>query len=368
MAPAALKLRRTYARIPGAPLVQREFGFYCLDEWKAQGMPGDVPLDVLFGYDEWGKVHLGGLGWCEAPFVPAFDVEVLRSDGDYEVVRDVAGRHVLYFKGRRDGFMPTYLEHPVRDLASFGRDVAWRLDPKSPERQAEIERSVAAAEPRAAQGYMITQNVIGGYMYLRSLLGPEELLTAFYEMPEVIHRCMQAWFELADSVIARHQARLTLDEIFFAEDICFKTGALISPAMMREFLLPYYRELITRVRARQLDAGRHLFVQIDTDGRASNVIDVYREIGMDAMSPFEVAAGQDVVEIGKAQPDLIMLGGLDKRELSRGRAAIDRMLERILPAMRARGGYIPTCDHGVPAEVPYADYLYFRERSLELGN
>jgi hypothetical protein len=43
------------------------------------------------------------------------------------------------------------------------------------------------------------------------------------------------------------------------------------------------------------------------------------------------------------------------------------MVEHILPAMRARGGYIPTCDHGVPAEVPYADYLYYRRRCIELG-
>ena len=58
-------------------------------------------------------------------------------------------------------------------------------------------------------------------------------------------------------------------------------------------------------------------------------------------------------------------GGLDKREMAKGRDAIDRMLERILPAMRARGGYIPTCDHGVPEEVPLSDYMYMRKRMLE---
>jgi len=46
---------------------------------------------------------------------------------------------------------------------------------------------------------------------------------------------------------------------------------------------------------------------------------------------------------------------------------IDAMVERILPTMRARGGYIPTCDHGVPAEVPLANYLHYRKRCVELG-
>ena len=42
-------------------------------------------------------------------------------------------------------------------------------------------------------------------------------------------------------------------------------------------------------------------------------------------------------------------------------------LERILPAMRERGGYIPTCDHGVPEEVSLDNYRYYRKRCVELG-
>jgi hypothetical protein len=63
----------------------------------------------------------------------------------------------------------------------------------------------------------------------------------------------------------------------------------------------------------------------------------------------------------------VLWGGIDKRVLARGREEIDAMLERILPPLRARGGYVPCCDHGVPEEVPYADYLYYRQRCVELG-
>ncbi|MFA7232862.1 MAG: hypothetical protein WC076_01995 [Terrimicrobiaceae bacterium] len=34
---------------------------------------------------------------------------------------------------------------------------------------------------------------------------------------------------------------------------------------------------------------------------------------------------------------------------------------------RERGGYIPTCDHGVPADVTLANYLHYRRRCVELG-
>jgi len=368
MCESARKLRDIYACKPGVPFLQCEFGYYCLEEWKQQGMPTDVPLAELFDFDPPGHVPLGQLGWCEAAFVPAYETKVIEDRGEHEVVQDYAGRHVLYFKGRRQGFMPEYLDHPVKDMKTWEENVKWRLDPSTPERYTNLEERMTKAKQEAARGMMIQQNVIGGYMYLRSLIGPEDLLYAFYDMPELIHDCMETWFQLADTVISRHQEYVTIDELYFGEDICYNRGPLISPGMMREFITPYYQQLITNMKSRQIDRSRHLYVQIDTDGYANPVIPVYQqEIGMDVMSPFEVAAGCDVVEIGRQYPGLVIRGGIDKRLLARSKAAIDKHLEYILPTMRKRGGYIPTCDHGVPAEVPYENYLHYRKRCLEMG-
>lgn len=367
MAGPARKLRDIYARIPGARLLKREFGFYCLERWKEQGMPDDIPASELFDYDPPGNRSLGQLGWCEAAFVPTFEEKVLEDRGEYEVVQDAAGRKVLCFKGRRNGFMPEYLDHPVKDRRTWEENVKWRLNPESSQRYENLHERMQEARDHAAHGLMITQNLVGGYMYLRSLIGPADVLYKFYDEPELIHDCMKTWFELADDVIARHQEHVTIDELFLAEDICFNSGPLISPDMMREFLFPYYRELIDNIRRRQLDRARHLYIQIDTDGNAVPVIPAYQEIGMDVMSPFEVAAGCDVVAIGKEHAGLAIFGGIDKRILAGNKQSIDREVERILPVMRERGGYIPTCDHGVPEEVPYENYLHYRKRCIELG-
>ena len=369
MCEPARKLRDTYACKPGIPLFKREFGFYCLERWKEQGMPADIPLSELFCYDPPGSHSLGQLGWCEAAFVPAYEVKVLEDRGKHELVQDHAGRHVLFFKGRRSGFMPEYVDHPVKDMRTWEQDVKWRMNPETPARYADLDARMENAKAQAARGMIITQNVIGGYMYLRSLIGPERLLYAFYDMPEVIHDCMKTWLELADRIIARHQEYVTIDEIFFGEDICYNHGPLISPDMMWEFILPYYQQLISNLKSRQIDRTRHLYVQIDTDGFADPVIPIYKQaIGMDVMSPFEVAAGCDVVATGKKYPDLVIFGGIDKRVLAKGKREIDEFLDYVIPAMRQRGGYIPTCDHGVPEEVPYENYLYYRERCVALGD
>jgi uroporphyrinogen-III decarboxylase len=363
----ASRLRDAYAIKPNAPFVQREFGYYALDRWAGEGH--DVTPEGLAkaaGLEPSGQHNLWELGWCEAGFEPTFPEIVLEDRGEYELVQDFAGRSVLCFKGRRNGFMPEYLDSPVKDMKTWEENCKWRMNPQTPERIPKLDKSLAEAVDAAKRGLMISQRCVGGYMYLRSLMGPEKLLYMFYDDPDLIHDCMQTWFNLADAVTAYHQKQVTFDEFFIGEDICFNTSSLISPDMIKEFLFPYYQQLLTNIKKRQLDQSRHLYFQVDTDGHAPAVLDLYADnLGMDCMSPFEVASGCDVVEIGKQYPNLFMTGGFDKRVLANGKAAIDEMCGRIFPAMFKRGGYIPTCDHGVPEEVAYEDWLHFRKRCAE---
>ena len=355
------KIRDFYNFKPGAPIYSTDFGYFCLERWKQEKHIDDTTdLAQLFGFDTGGTVQLGQLGWCEAAMSPFFEEKLIEKRGEHELVQDFAGRHVLFFQGRRNGFMPTYEKHPVWDIESWENNIKWRMNPDTPQRYADLEARMNHAKALAEKGWMVSQGLVGGYMYLRSLIGPEDLLYMFYDDPKLIHACMEGWFYLADRVIAEHQKYVTLDEVFLAEDICYKDGCLISPEFMYEFLFPYYKQLLNNIRSRQIDKSRKLHIQIDTDGNCLPVIDIYREIGMDYMSPFEVASGCDVVEVRKKYPDLLMRGGIDKRILASSKDDIDRMLDRIMPFMRERGGYIPTCDHGVPEEVSFENYMHYR--------
>ena len=65
--------------------------------------------------------------------------------------------------------------------------------------------------------------------------------------------------------------------------------------------------------------------------------------------------------MGIKYPDLVIRGGIDKRILAAGKEPIRRELDRIIPFMMQRGGYIPNCDHGVPSDVSFENYLFYRE-------
>ncbi|MEW6357710.1 MAG: uroporphyrinogen decarboxylase family protein [Planctomycetota bacterium] len=363
------RLRAIYEFKPVDHLPRREFYIWgeAIERWKKEGLPEDYQKQNIFQFDPPAFAETGlALGWCEPPFVPEYEGKVIREEGDTEIVQDKAGRWLRCFKGRRHGFMPDYIKHPVSSLKDWEEDVAPRLDPAAPSRYEKLQASCAQAEEwRRKEDRIVVQRMVGGYMYLRALMGPEDLLYAFYDKPDLIHRMMERWAQVMDAGVGRAQAKVELDEISIGEDICYNAGSLISPDHIREFLFPYYRHVLDRARVRQ---QRKFYFTVDTDGRAPAVIDLYLELGMDQMWPFEVASGCDVVEIGRKYPGLIMSGGIDKRVLAEGKRAIDEHLEYILPAMVKRGGYVPTCDHGVPDNVSLENYLHYRKRLCELDH
>jgi len=361
------KISNFYQHKKDAPIYRCEFGFRPLkpEAWGGEPDPGSGNDWISENYyDENVQFMLGRLGWCEGEFSPWYEPKVLEDRGKYELFRDRSGRQMHRFKGDYNWFMPSFEAHPVADEASWERDVKWRLDPETPERYADLETRMAHAKKCQDHGIFICQEMVGGYMFLRSLIGPEQLLYMFYDNPKLISICMEAWFNLADKVCSVHQQYVDIDEIYMAEDICFNHGPLISYDMIREFLLPYYQQFTENLRKRQSN-GRKIHIHVDTDGFCVPVIDIYREMGMACMSPIEAASGCDVVEIRQKYPDLLLKGGFDKRIMAGGKDGVDRELERIMPFMRKHGGYIPTCDHIVPIEVTKEKYLYYRRRMSE---
>ena len=363
------RLRKTYRREKVDHLFHREFYIWAeaIEKWQCEeGMPLDADFDKIFQFDPWPFVRFINVGWTEPSFLPTYDEEVLEVTDEYEICRDNAGRIVRYFKGQRHGFMPTYLQHSVNSKEDWVNDVKPRLDPADERRYNELYTDRAYQIGIMVQNgeRLIDAEAIGGYMYLRALIGPEHVMYAFYDKPELVHDMMSVWRNLVIEAFTRTQDEVgPLFQLFLAEDICYNHGPLISPEMIREFLLPYYKEVYQTLASCQQE---YLYFQLDTDGFSDPIILVYMEAGMDMLSPFEVAAGCDVVRTAKEYPGLIISGGIDKRILAQGKDAIDRELERIIPFFVERGGYIPTCDHGVPDNVSFENYLYYRQRICEL--
>lgn len=198
---------------------------------------------------------------------------------------------------------------------------------------------------------------MGIYGTLRWLLGDEECLLAFYDAPDLVHEIMdhmtEVYLAVFEKVVA---AGVRVDVIHLWEDMCGRQGPLISPAHFGGFMAPCYR----RIRA-FADAHGIPLLSVDTDGRPDLMIPPMMRAGVNYMFPFEVAAGCDVNDMGRRFPGLAMMGGIDKRALAVGPAAIDAELERIRPAVE-RGRYVPDLDHLIPDDVSWENFAHYAAR------
>ena len=357
-----------------------EFGYWCgaLRRWYREGLPPKVgvpaflgdgqgvlgegaafdPTDPTrplardpheyFGMDE-GMGKIAVLNY----FAPPIPETVLEDHGDWQLWRDDMG---IIRRDRKDRTsLPEYVNWPVASRGDWERLKAERLRPtldgRLPARWPEL-----LSEYRGRTYPLAIAGRHGFYGTPRYLLGDERILTMFYDDPALMHEIIDSlaefWISLYNQVLSQTSADLAL----IWEDMCYKAGPLISPAMFREFMLPAYKRLTGCFR----DHGiKHIL--LDTDGDCWQLIPLFLEGGVTGLYPFEVNAGMDIREVRRAFPRLQILGGLDKVQLAAGRAQIDAELEKVSGLLR-QGGYVPYVDHLVPPDVSWANFEYYRTR------
>ena len=125
--------------------------------------------------------------------------------------------------------------------------------------------------------------------------------------------------------------------------------------------MPQYRRITDRLHQAGIDVA-----MLDSDGNVEGLIPCWLDVGINFIYPMEVAAGMDVVALrAKFGKDLIIGGGMDKRVLASHQGAIKDMVEAKIPLMR-EGGYVPGCDHAMPPDIPWENYVYYRKLIADL--
>jgi hypothetical protein len=145
------------------------------------------------------------------------------------------------------------------------------------------------------------------------------------------------------------------------EDMAYKAGPLISPNMFRRFMLEPYKKITSLYHEHGAD-----LIFVDSDGDSGPLLPLWLEGGVTGFYPIERAAGMDAVAIRqKHGRQLRLIGAIDKRAMKAGPAAIEAELAAVVPLV-IDGGFIPWCDHLVPPDVPFQNYMYYVQRMKEM--
>jgi hypothetical protein len=206
----------------------------------------------------------------------------------------------------------------------------------------------------ADRKHPIVINIGGPFWQLREWLGFERLCLLFHDDPGWIKEMIAFWEDFVIRLLGKLFTYLLPEHVHFSEDMAYKAHPMIGPAMTREFLLPSW----SRWSGTCHDAGVRV-VGIDSDGDVSTLIPLMIEAGFDYVDPMEVAAGNDLPACRKNYGRKVAFGGgIDKREIAKGGEHIVRELDRLKPVIES-GGYIPSCDHAIPVDVGWADFVHY---------
>lgn len=333
------------------------FSFYfgpwreTLERWKSEGIENPNAWQEDFPFD---KPVVKVANYVNHLHCPPFVPEILKRNGSSLVMRDAMGEIVECIEGKSG--IPRILHSPVNNREEWEQLKEKRLNPNDPGRFPENWPELVKQWNEQDAPVQIGMYPCGLYGTLRDLMGTEGSLLAFYDMPELVKDIMDGLTDFWISLYEKICQDVKVDILHIWEDMSGKQGSLISPDMIREFMLPNYQKLSDFAKAHNIAV-----VQVDTDGDCEELIPLFAQSGVNMMLPFEVNSGCDVVELRRKYPYMSMMGGINKLEIAKGREAIDRELKRIEPLL-FETGYFPALDHLIPPEISYRDYAYFVRR------
>ncbi len=342
-----------------------------LEAWHRQGLPPDVRdyhahVRKLIGIEP--KV---AHDWCDIGvdfrMIPQFQEKIIErhpapagsSAPGSLVVQDWKGNiceisdeyDVTYLRNPIDFVTRRWIKCPVESRAEW-EAMKSRYGVDDPKRFAGdiLDRARRLSDRQ----FYSTVSFSGPFWQLREWLGFENLCMLLLDDPGFAQEMIDFWREFIAAVLDRMFRHYVPDCVLVNEDMAYKEKPMIGPGMARQFLLPCWRHW-----GRQCKAAGVPIYNVDSDGHVGQLIPVWIEAGFNCNCPQEVAAGNDLPAYRRRfGTKMAYEGGVDKRAMAAGGATLRNEINRLKPVIDA-GGYVPSCDHGIPADVSWPNFVEY---------
>ncbi|MCK5732644.1 MAG: hypothetical protein KAI38_00545 [Candidatus Latescibacteria bacterium] len=347
-------------KVPFSPGGPRES---TLAVWRQQGLPEgahyyETLLDIL-GMEREDSGPQVGLD-VSFQMIPTFEEKVLEHRAGHYIVRDWMGAiteisdefDYTYIRSAKDFVTRKWHKFPVESREDW-EEMKTRFDPNTPGRFPEDFDS--RCEALRNRDHVLSFHFNGPFWQLREWLGFENLCMMMIEDPEFVQEMVDFWQEFVSQTMAPILKAVEVDCVGISEDMAYKAHSMISPNMVRQFLFPSYQRWVSETAA----SGCPIF-DMDSDGYIGELIPIWIEAGIHCCDPIEVAAHNDIVEFRRLfGKKMAYRGGIDKRAIAKGGKVMEEELMRVVPPLLKEGGFIPGCDHGVPPDISWPDFIEY---------
>lgn len=185
------------------------------------------------------------------------------------------------------------------------------------------------------------------------LMGLEPFALALYDRPDLVRAIVDRVGRFIEQVFEVWAQRDEVVALWSGDDMGFKTGTLVGPPHLREYILPWHRRYAEIAHAR----GKPYLLH--SCGNLKAIMgDLVDDVRIDAKHSFE-----DVIQPVEAfhrewGARVAAIGGVDMDLLTRGsEEAVARRMGQILEACAPAGGYVAGSGNTIANYVPIGNYL-----------
>ena len=336
-----------------------------LRAWKSQGLDKpyfDVLPDIL-GIPAEAFLKEEQLD-VSTRMIPGYEPLILEHRDGHYLIRDHMGATVeisdqfdaSYLRVAKDFVTRKWHRFPVETREDW-QEMKKRYDPENPERfPAGFPADDSVRRSTRNNGDVLQVFSFNGVFWqLREWCGMENLCMMMLDDPALVHEMADFWASFMAAILKKICSAFELDHVFIREDMAYKAHSMISPHMTREFIQGAYNSWVPIIK----NSGCPI-IELDSDGCVDDLIPIWIESGINCNSPVEVAAHCDILEYRRRYgKNMAYKQGIDKRIMARGGRELEQHVMKIVPELFKLGGYIPGCDHGVPPDISWKNYVEF---------
>jgi len=234
-----------------------------------------------------------------------------------------------------------------------------RLDPDDPRRLP--KNWAGCVRAWKARDHVLMLRVHRGFflsMGVRDWSRFSEVIRLLVTDPHFVRDVMAIQADLAARLAEKVLREVEIDAAVFTEPIGGNDRPLISPRMYEEFVLASYEPVFEVLRRHRVET-----IVFRTFANSRLLMPSVLRGGFNCLWACEVnIEAMDYRDIrGEFGRDLRLIGGIDLDALRHDREAIRREIEEKVPPLLDEGGYVPLADGRVREDVPFENYVYYRE-------
>ena len=198
---------------------------------------------------------------------------------------------------------------------------------------------------------------------LNYLFGYENLSYLLYDNLELVKA---AFNRIGGLIYSYYKSIIGLENVigfFQSEDMGFKTGTLIAPKFLREYVLPWHKKIA------QLAHDNDLLYFLHSCGDVECIMeDLIKDVKIDAKHSFEDEI-MPVTQFKKKYGERIaVLGGVDVDKLCRlGETELRALVRNIIDECMQGGGYALGSGNSVTNYVPLENFLIMLDEGLNVS-